>query len=434
METIHIGLLGCGTVGGGVVKILQENAPQIEARLGAHVRLARVAVQHPARERDVHLDPSLLTGDAAEVVDDPRISLVVELIGGIDPARGHILRAIENGKHIVTANKALLAHAGGEIFDAASRRCVDVYFEGAVGGGIPIIRSLRESLSADRLESIHAILNGTSNFILTEMDRERRPFEDALARARALAYAEADPSLDVDGIDAAQKLAILVSLAFGTPVPLQRVYAEGIRGLEPVDLENAAEFGYRVKLLAIARDRGDGIEARVHPTLIPRSWLLASVDGVMNAFYLQSYALGPLLFYGSGAGRMPTGSAVVADVIDLCRNTLLKTSGRVPHLAWTSRSERRIHDIGDVRCAHYLRFAVLDRPGVLARIAGILGDKGVSIRQMVQRGRRGATDTGSVDVVMLTHEARDASVRAAVEWIDSLDCAAAPTRVIRIEE
>jgi homoserine dehydrogenase len=431
-SVIQIGLIGVGTVGTGVIKILQSNAPEIEARLGATVRLKRAVVLDLDRHRDAAVDPALLTDDVSRVLDDPEISVVIELIGGIEPAKTYILRAIEQGKHVVTANKALLAVHGDEIFGAAYRRGIDVFFEGAVAGGIPIIRSLREALASDRIQAIYGIINGTCNFILSEMSEAGRPFAEVLRRAQELGYAEADPALDIEGKDAAHKLALLVSLAFGTRIELEQIYTEGITGLEPIDLAFAREFGYRVKLLAIAKEEDGVVEARVQPTMIPTGWLLASVDGVFNAVYVKSFALGPLLFSGLGAGMMPTGSAVVADVIDLCRNLLIKSTGRVPHLAWGERGMRAlpIKPVGDVVSRYYLRFNVLDRPGVLARIAGILGDKGISIEQMIQRGREASLP---VDVVMLTHSAKESAIRAALAWIDALDFVVHPTRIIRIE-
>lgn len=431
-DSIKIGLIGVGTVGTGVVRILQDNAADIERRLGTRVQLKRAVVLDLERQRDASVDPSLLTLDPNAVLDDPEIAIIIELIGGIEPARGYILRAIENGKHVVTANKALLAEHGDDIFAAAARRGVDIHFEGAVAGGIPIIRSLREALASDRIEALYGIINGTCNFILSAMAGEGAAYGDVLARAQAMGYAEADPTLDVGGHDAAHKLALLAALSFGTRVRLQDIHTEGITRIEPVDLAFAKEFGYRVKLLGIAKSDGHAIEARVHPTMVPTSWLLASVDGVFNAVYVKSYALGPLLFYGKGAGMMPTGSAVVSDVIDLCRNLRLGSAGRVQGLAWGDRLRALpIKPMGDVVCRYYLRFTVADRPGVLARIAGVLGDKGISIEQMVQRARHEAS---AVDVVMVTHDAREAAVQAALEWIDTLDFVAEPTRVIRIED
>ena len=432
-SVLKIGLIGVGTVGTGVVKILQENAADIEARLGAKVVLKRAAVLDLDRQRDASVDPALLTADPAEVLDDPEISIVIELIGGYEPARRYILRAIEQGKHVVTANKALLAVHGEEIFEAARRKGVDIYFEGAVAGGIPIIRSLREGLASDRIEAIYGIINGTCNFILSAMANEGAAYGEVLRRAQELGYAEADPALDVGGGDAAHKLALLVMLGFGTRIKLEDIHTEGITRIEPVDLAFANEFGYRVKLLGIAKHEGGAVEARVHPTMIPKSWLLSSVDGVFNAVYVKSYALGPLLFYGKGAGMMPTGSAVVSDVIDLCRSVLLQSAGRHPGLAWGDRGLRSlpVKPMGEVIGRYYLRFSVLDRPGVLARIAGVLGDKGISIEQMVQRVR---ATPGPVDVVMLTHDARESSIAAALAWLDTLDFIAEPARVIRIED
>lgn len=431
METIQIGLLGCGTVGTGVVQILRDNAAEIEARLGAKLKIQRIAVRDRNKTRSPIIDSNVLTVHPEEVTDDPETSIVIEVIGGIEPARGFILRALANRKHVVTANKALLAEHGEEIFRAAQRHGVDVYYEAAVGGGIPIIRSLREGLASDRIQSIHAIVNGTTNFILTEMAEKGATFADTLVRAQAAGYAEADPALDVGGGDAAHKLAILISLAFGWPVRMDQIHVEGITAIDPLDISFARDFGYRVKLLAIARDENGRIEARVHPTLIPTGHLLASVNGVYNAILVTSYALGPTMYYGKGAGMMPTGSAVVSDVIELCRTLRLGTSGRLPSRAHASPAERQLKPMGEVECRYYLRFEVVDRPGVLARLAGILGENGVSIAQMVQREQR---SLAPVEIVILTHRARESGVQSALVGWNRDPFAMSPGRLIRIEE
>lgn len=431
METIQAGLLGCGTVGTGIVQILRDNASEIEARLSARVAVKRIAVKSLEKARAAVVDRARLTASAAEVVDDPEVAIVVETIGGIEPARTLILRAIANKKHVVTANKALLAEHGEEIFAAARASGVDVYYEAAVGGGIPIIRSLREGLASDRIQSIHAIVNGTTNFILTEMAEQGANYGDTLARAQAAGYAEADPALDVGGGDAAHKLAILVSLAFGWAVKPAEIHTEGITAIDPLDISFARDFGFRVKLLAIAKEDAGRVEVRVHPTLISATHLLAPVNGVFNAILVTSHALGPTMYYGKGAGMMPTGSAVVSDVIELCRNIRLGTSGRLPSRAHHAPSDRTLKPMSDIECRYYLRFEVVDRPGVLARLAGILGDNGVSIAQMLQREQK--TDA-PVEIVILTHRAREGGIQSALHVWNKNAFALSPGRLIRIED
>jgi homoserine dehydrogenase len=432
VREIGVGLLGLGNVGSGVVKLLADNVGAIEARLGARVVVRKIAVQQAEKRRLVEVDRKLITTDAKVVIDDPGVEIIVELIGGDDPARGLVMRAIDSRRHVVTANKLLLAKHGDELFAAAEKRGVDIYYEAAVCGGIPIIRTLREGLASDRIEEIYGIVNGTSNYILSTMTDEGKPFGEVLAAAQEAGYAEADPALDVDGGDASHKLAILMMLCFGSRVRLEDIYVEGIRPLAPVDFAYAERFGYVIKPLVIAKSHEDGLEARVHPTMIPRRWLLSSVSGVNNALYVSSYALGHSMYYGRGAGMMPTAMAVVSDVIEMSRNILGGVSGRLPLRSFRSMSDRPIRDIGLLRSRYYLRFSVLDRPGVLAQLAGILGEHEISIEQVVQEGAR--DPNRPVTVVMLSHMALEKNVAAALGIIDKLTVVVEKTRVVRLAE
>jgi homoserine dehydrogenase len=360
------------------------------------------------------------------------VEIIVELIGGEDPARELVMRAIDSRRHVVTANKLLLATHGDELFAAAEKRGVDIYYEAAVCGGIPIIRTLREGLASDRIEEIYGIVNGTSNYILSTMTDEGKGFGEVLAAAQEAGYAEADPALDVDGGDASHKLAILMMLCFGSRVRLEDIYVEGIRSLAAVDFAYAARFGYVIKPLVIAKHHEDGLEARVHPTMIPRRWLLSSVSGVNNAVYVSSYALGQSMYYGRGAGMMPTAMAVVSDVIEMSRNILGGVSGRLPLRSFRSMSDRPIRDIGLLKSRYYLRFSVLDRPGVLAQLAGILGEHEISIEQVIQEGAR--DPNRPVTVVMLSHIALEKNVSAALGIIDKLTVVVEKTRVVRLAE
>ncbi len=436
---VGIGLVGFGTIGTGVAKLLQRNASVIAERLGFPLRLVRVADLDTTRNRGVDLSGVRFDADSEGLLADPAVSIVVELIGGYDAARRLILRAIEHGKHVVTANKALLAAHGKEIFDAAARRGVDVAFEASVGGGIPILRSVREGLAANRIRSIHGIINGTTNYVLTEMERTGEAFEAVLGRAQRLGYAEADPSFDVDGIDAAHKLTLLVAMAFGADLTHKEIPTEGIRRLTPLEFASARELGYRIKLLGVAKaraaaDGGERIEARVHPTMIPATSLLASVDGAMNAIAVCGDAVGPTLFYGAGAGELPTASAVVADLMEIAREIRRGTAGRVAPLSYLPEALRPkpLVPLGELEGRVYLRFTALDRPGVLSRITGLLGENGIGIESVIQKGRGHAT--ASVPVVMMTHPAREAAVRRALDAIDRLPDVTAPTLLLRIEE
>jgi homoserine dehydrogenase len=438
-EAVGVGLIGLGTIGTGVVKVLERNGPVIAQRLGFPLRLVRIADLDTERDRGVHLSGIRFDADAQGLIEDPSVAIVVELIGGTSVAKRLILSAVEQRKHVVTANKALLALHGREIFDAARQRGVDVAFEASVGGGIPILRSIREGLAANRIESLHGIVNGTTNYVLTEMERTGEPFEVVLRRAQELGYAEADPSFDVDGIDAAHKLTLLVAMAFGVQLAVKEIPTEGIRGLAPLDFEAAEEFGFRIKMLAIARPQSDGsggerIEARVHPTMIPAGSLLAKVDGAMNAIAVHGDAVGPTLFYGAGAGELPTASAVVADLMEIAREIRRGTAGRVAPLSYLPDAlvAKPLFPLGELETRYYLVFTVLDRPGVLAKLATILGDHEIGMESVLQKGR--GEEAESVPIVVLTHRAREAAVRRALALIDRLPEVTAPTRLLRIEE
>jgi homoserine dehydrogenase len=439
MREVGIGIAGFGTVGGGVLSILRRHADDIEARLGARIAVRRVALRDVEKERAVDLDPGLVTTRLGDLLEDPGIAVVVELIGGADAAFELVRGALARGKHVVTANKALLAARGEEIFRLAREKGVDVYYEGAVCGGVPIIRTLREALASDRINALRGIVNGTTNFILTAMAEKGEPIAVALAEAQRLGYAEADPTLDVSGGDAAQKLCVLAQLAFGARLAPADVLTEGIMALEPEDFRWGREFGYALKLLAVARrcpaadgspsGAPDQLEARVHPAFIPLGSLLAGVRGAMNAVVLDSEALGPSMLYGQGAGALPTGSAVVSDIIDLTRNILAGSPGRVPLPPEKPLVTLRPHD--EVRCGYYLRFSVRDEPGVLARTASRLAERRISIAAVQQREQN---DQGKpVPLVIVTHEAREADLRAAIGDIDRQPGTLAPTRLIRIE-
>ncbi len=429
MRKIAVGLLGLGNVGSGVVKLLADNADSIRERLGgASVEIRRILVRETEKQRLVDVDRKLITKSASSILDDPEISIVVELIGGEEKARQLVLDAIAHGKHVVTANKALLAAHGDELFAAAEKKNVDLYYEASVGGGVPIIRALREGLASDRITEVIGIVNGTSNFLLTKMTDEPQPFEQILAEAQRLGYAEADSSLDVDGWDAAHKLCVLVPLCFGISIHTKDVLVEGLRGIEPIDFRYAERFGFVIKPLVIAKDHGDSLEARVHPTLIPRRFMLASVNDVYNAVYVSSHALGQSMYYGRGAGMMPTAVAVVSDLLEVSRNLLSSSVGGPP--TGRVRTPKRIRAAGELESRYYLRINVLDQPGVLAQLAGLLGEQGISISEMVQEGQR--TDGKSACVVMTTHIAREENMQAALMRINLLPAVVAPTRLLRI--
>jgi homoserine dehydrogenase len=431
MKTINIGLVGFGTVGTGVVKLLKGQAPLLQRRLAARLRLKRIADLDLTRPRDVEVDPKILTTDAREIIEDPAIDIVIELIGGTTTAREVSLAALRSGKHLVTANKALLATHGLELFRAAAEKRVDLGFEASVCGGIPIIRAVREGLVANRIHSIEGIVNGTCNYILTKMTELGAPFAEVLKEAQDQGYAEANPSLDIDGIDAAHKLQILASIAYGGSVDFNAIHVEGIRGIDPDDIQYAKELGYRVKLLAIAKETDGEIEVRVHPTLIPEDHLLASVGGVFNAVYIVGDATGSLMFYGRGAGQLPTASAVVSDVVEIAQNILYQRPSRPSHIPAIAGEGLKIRPMDEVRTRYYLRVMAVDKPGVLSKVSGILGSHGISIASVIQKGRHARA---SVPVVMMTHEAVEGAMRRALAEIDALDVVSGRTVCLRVEE
>jgi homoserine dehydrogenase len=433
MKTINVGLLGCGTVGTGVAKLLIDSSQVICARLGATLNLMRVADIDIETDRGIQFDEGVLTTDANALVNDPKIDIIIEMIGGEGIAKELILKAIDNGKQVITANKALLAGQGNALFKAAAAKGVDLAFEAAVGGCMPIIKSMRESLVANRIHSMTGILNGTCNYILTKITDERRRFGDALSEAQQKGYAEADPTLDVDGIDTAHKIAILTALAYGTEINLADVYIEGISMITPLDVEFAEHFGYRIKLLAISKRKGAKIEARVHPTMIPFGNLLSNVNGTVNAIMVSADAVGDIMLYGRGAGMMPTASAVISDVVDIARNLMAGTTRRIPALSFQQDhiQDIKIMPMNEIVTHYYFRFAALDRPGVLSTISGILGSHDISIQSMQQKGRK--TD-GSVPVVMVSHLAKEANVQKALAEINDLDVVGEKTVLIRIED
>jgi homoserine dehydrogenase len=430
--SVNVGIIGFGTVGSGTVQILIENRDLITSRVGSEIVIKKIADLDLDTNRGIALDPGLLTKDAMEIINDPQIDIVVELIGGLRQAKDYILLSMEKGKHVVTANKALLAEHGKEIYRAAERHGVSLAFEASVGGGIPVIRSLREGLSANRIRTIMGILNGTSNYILTRMSQKGLAYDQAVQEAIHLGYAEDPPTLDVDGTDAAHKLAILISIAFGIPVSFQSIYREGIDRLTPDDLQYASEFGYCIKLLAIARKAGDRVEARVHPTMVALDHIMANVNGVYNAIYLEGDFVGPNLYYGYGAGKRATGSAVVSDLMHLARQIRSGVKNLMPPLAHVrpERSEISIQPIEELRCSYYFRFSAVDRPGVLSKISGILGENDISIYSVIQKGRE---VDGSVPVVMLTHEAKERSVVRALSQMEQLQVLTDKTVTIRVE-
>lgn len=425
---IRVALLGCGTVGGGVVQLLRENAAYLQARVGAPIEVTRVLVRDPDKERVAALDRRTVTTDADAVLDDDSIDVVVEVMGGVEPARAYLGRAIERGRQVVTANKMLLALHGAELLERARQRSVDVAFEGAVGGGIPVVRVLRDALASDTIARLSGIVNGTSNYILTRMREDGLSFEAALKEAQEKGYAEADPGLDVDGGDAAHKLVVLAMLAFGAKLDGVHVSTEGIRAVEAVDHAFAARFGFVVKHLAIAEDRGSSLELRVHPALISKDAPLANINGVLNAVGIEGRALGPCILSGRGAGDLPTAVSVVADLVDVA---VAKKSGVAGLTTKAIRlREHVLSPMSEVETRYYFRFNVFDRPGVLGHITGVLGERGVSIEQLVQQGR-GSADV-PVDVVMTTHEAKESAVQDALRTIAAKDYVARPPRVIRI--
>jgi len=432
MARVSVGLIGFGTVGTGVAKILLENAALIRRRVGVPIELVRIADLDVTRDRGISLPPGLLVGDVKQVLTDPHIDIVVELIGGCDVAKRVIVDAIAAGKQVVTANKALLAMHGEELFAIAARKGVDLGFEASVGGGIPVIRALTEGLAANAIQSIYGIINGTSNYILTRMTNEGLGFAETLAEAQRAGYAEADPAFDVAGTDSAHKLAVLANLAFGTPINFKELYTEGITHITQHDIAYAREFGFSLKLLGIAKLVEGEVEARVHPTMLPADSPLATVEGVYNAIQLVGDAVGDVVLYGRGAGDMAAGSAVVSDIITSARNLIRGGVGRVPPASFQQDQRRplRMRPIEEIHSLYYVRFMVSDRPGVLAQIAGELGRCGISISSMLQKGRRAGQ---TVPIVIKTHTARERDVQNALQEINRMAFMSEPATLIRVE-
>jgi homoserine dehydrogenase len=433
MKEVKVGLLGCGTVGTGVAKLLIDHKDLISRRVGAHLKLKWVADIDIERDRGIQFEDGVLITDAQRVVADPEIDIVIEMIGGEGVAKDLILEGIENGKHVITANKALLAGQGNALFKAAAEKGVDLAFEAAVGGCMPIIKALRESLVGNHIKSMTGILNGTCNYILTKITDDGSPYDVALAEAQARGYAEANPTLDVEGLDTAHKIAILTALAYGMEINLKDVYIEGISKITPLDIEFAGQFGYRIKLLAISKNKDDSVEARVHPTMIPFDKLLSNVNGTVNAIMLSGDAVGEIMLYGRGAGMMPTASSVISDAVDIARNLLSGTAGRVPSLSYQRDQIRAIPvtPIEKISTHYYFRFSALDRPGVLSKISGVLGNHGISIQSVQQKGRK---TNGAVPVVMVTHMAKEADVQKALSEISALEVVGDRPVLIRIED
>ncbi|MBI2881168.1 MAG: homoserine dehydrogenase [Candidatus Tectomicrobia bacterium] len=435
-KVFRVGIIGFGTVGTGLVSTLLDNAREIERRVGFPIRILRIADLDIARDRGVRVPPGVLSRDVDGLLDDPDIDVVVELIGGYEPARTYILRALKAGKHVVTANKALLARHGEEIFAVAAEMGAEVGFEASVGGTIPVIRAVKEGFAANVIEAVFGIVNGTANYILTKMTDEGRDFQAVLKEAQAQGLAEADPTFDVDGIDSAHKIAILANLCFGTPVNMEEILIEGIRRIEPVDIEFARELGYRVKLLVEAKRVDGSLDIRVCPTMLPEAHIISQVGGSFNAICIKGNKSDANVLIGRGAGSLPTGAAVAADIIEIARNQRLASArgagARVPHLSYPPEGREKIpvRPFTEIITAYYLRCTVEDRPGVLSAISGILGRHDISIESVIQKGRR---EGGHVPLVMMTHEALEKDVQAALQEIDALGVVSAPTMLIRVE-
>ncbi len=429
-KAIKVGIIGFGTVGAGTAKILLKKRNDLEMKSGFPIVLKKIADLDIKRDRGIKLPADILTTNAQAVLNDPDIDIIVELIGGIRPAKEIIIEAIKNGKHVVTANKALLAEEGSQIFTAAEKNKVDVGFEASVAGSIPIIKIVRESLIGNSINNIYGIINGTANYILTKMTDEGVDFETVLKEAQALGYAEADPTFDIEGIDSAHKLTILASLAFGIPFSFKKVYTEGITRITPLDIQFASEFGYRIKLLAIAKRTGKDIELRVHPTMLPEDDLISSVSGVFNAIFVEADATGEALYYGRGAGEMPTGSAVVSDIVDIARNIMTGAGVRIKGINVSGNPGLNIKKMEDIRTSYYLRFSAIDKPGVMSKISGILGSHNISIKSMIQKVRE---KEKAVPIVMMTHEAREKDMVLALKEIDKLSIVSGRTMYLRVE-
>lgn len=425
-DIINVGLLGLGNVGSGIIRVLLEHEESIEKKINARFLIKSILVRSTGKERDVVIDRDLLVGDPLKIIDDPEIDIVVEVLGGVEPARTIILKAIENGKHIVTANKELMANYGKEVLEAADKFGVDVYFEASVGGGIPIIHPLKESLAANKITKVMGIINGTTNYILTKMAEESFSFDKALKQAQALGYAESDPKADIEGDDAAAKIAILASIAFNARVTAKNVYTEGVSGITFDDITYAEELGYVIKLIALAKDDGEGIDVRVHPAMIPKSHPLASVKNVYNAIFVEGDAVGEVMFFGQGAGSLPTASSVVGDMIDVARNL---QQGRSGIIGCTCFEKKRIKSINEISSCYYLLVDVIDQPGVLAKIAKAFGDHQVSINSVIQKQSRGV----NTDLMFMTHLVRESNLRDAIREIKHLEVVNKVNNIIRVE-
>ncbi len=434
IKPINVGLLGIGTVGGGTFTVLQRNAEEITRRAGRPIRITAVADRNLELAKKVTNGACRVTDDSYSVVNDPEVDIVVELIGGYGVAKELVLKAIANGKHVVTANKALLATHGNEIFKAAQDKGVMVAFEAAVAGGIPIIKALREGLTANRIEWIAGIINGTTNFILSEMRDKGLSFDTVLKEAQRLGYAEADPTFDIEGVDAAHKITILSSLAFGIPMQFDKAHVEGISKLDAADIKYAEQLGYRIKLLGITKRTDDGVELRVHPTLIPAKRLIANVEGAMNAVLVQGDAVGATLYYGKGAGAEPTASAVIADLVDVTRMATSDPQNRVPHLAFqpNAMADLKVLPMEEVVTSYYLRLRVQDKPGVLADITRILADEQISIDAVIQKEPGEGEE--QTDLIMLTHQTREKRINSAIAKIEKLNVVAGKVTKLRLEE
>jgi homoserine dehydrogenase len=426
---INVGIIGFGTVGTGTARILLNNRDLLRERTGIDINLKKIADIDIKRDRGIRLPKGILTAKADELFDDPDMHIVVELIGGTTVAKDLILKAIGSGKHVVTANKALLATHGAGIFRAAARRNIEIGFEASVAGGIPIVKVIREGLVANRIKAVYGIINGTTNYILTKMTEEKAEFSEVLKEAQKLGYAEADPTYDIEGIDSAHKIAILASLSYGSQFSIKDVYREGISWISPMDIEFARELGYKLKLLAIAKESDGKVELRVHPTMVPEEYLISKVDGVYNAVYVEGDAVGSTLYYGRGAGDMPTGSAVVSDIVEIARNIVTNSVGRIPLDSF--RKKKSLMKMDDVQSMYYFRFSAIDKPGVLSKISGILGKYNISIVSVIQKGRH---EGKAVPLVVLTHKARERNVLAAIKEINRLSMVVAGKTVfLRVE-
>ena len=422
MKQVGVGIIGFGTVGTGTAKILLSKKELIKKRTGIELILKKVADKDLERPREITLPEGVLIPDAGELINDPEINIVVELVGGTTIAKEFIMEALKKGKHVVTANKALLAEEGNEIFNLAKEKGLQIGFEASVGGGIPIIKVMKEGLVANKMLAIYGIINGTTNFILTKMTNEGIDFQDALREAQQLGYAEANPTLDIEGIDSAHKITILASLSYGIPLSFNKVYCEGITKITAQDIAFAKEFGYKIKLLAITKILDGEIELRVHPTMIPEDYLIAKVEGVFNAIYVEGDSVGATLYYGRGAGSMPTGSAVVADIVDIAKG--------INTMPLDFSEKYTIKPMEEIESMYYFRFTALDRPGVLSKISGVFGEHNISIASLIQKGRSKA---GAVPLVILTHKAKEKDVLEALEKIDKLPVVAAKSVFIRVE-